>query len=190
MGKKQKFFWHVPPDTWSAAGPAVGIGVGNVGPDIVSELISTETVQSARPDVDNFVVERIVGQWMLTGTESPTADRFLHHRIYVADHDALAISLRTLSTADDAETSFLYHRVEPWSAAFVGDPWGTWQARSNGNDPTHQSMMGRHGHLDVRVGRRLEGGQALVWHTQIVNSPPADNVFRFRAWFRLLVRQG
>lgn len=187
--KRQKFFWHVSPNMWRAGQPSLAQGVGNVGSDIVVELISTETLQSSVPENDNFVVERIIGQYMIVGDVTSPVDHFLHSRVYVAETDALSVALRTLSTADDAETSFLWHQVDPFPITYDGDVWGTWQ-QSGGGNPASTPWKGRQGHIDIKVGRRLEGGEALIWHTQIVLAPPANDDFRLSLWLRALVREG
>ncbi len=190
MGRKrQKFFWHVPPDAWHPAEPSAATGNANVLQDIVATLIDTESVQSARPDVDNFVVERIVGQYMLNKDAPSGLDEFWHSRVYVAPTNATAIALRDLRTADEAESSFLWHQLDPMPAVYDGDVWGNWQ-EAVGPTPAATPTMGRHGHIDIRVGRRLEGGEALIWHTQ-VHLPPAQNNTHFvKLWLRLLVREG
>jgi len=189
MAKASKFFWHVPgPACWFAGAPIPLGGVANIGSDIVATLISAEGGQGNRPELDNFVVERIVGQYQVTADESVGAFHFLHHRVYVVDADATSIALRTLSEADDAETSFLYHKVEYWDATFDNDPAGNWQV-SSGAGPAPTPWQGRHGHVDIKVGRRIEGGRDLIWHTQVISPPAADNTFYVKLWLRMLVRE-
>lgn len=186
--KNKKYFWHVPPDAWYSGNPIALGGNANTNQDIVATLIDTETVQSARPDIDNFVVERIVGQYMLTKDASVAANEFWHHRVYVAPTNATAIALRSLNTDDDAESSFLWHQVDPMPTTADGDAWGDWQLAPGGN-PSATPFMGRFGHVDIRVGRRLEGGEALIWHTQVVFTPAANLTHYVKLWLRLLVRE-
>ncbi len=190
MAKRNKFFWHVPPAAWLVGGPILTTGTANILGDIVVELLSTETVQSARPDIDNFVVERIVGQYMITGDEAAAANHFLHSRVYVAEIDATTISLRNLNTADDAETSFLWHQVDPWPNAADGDIFGTWVGDHGAGQPRATPSNGRLGNVDIRVGRCLEGGEVLIWHTQIDAAPAANDTHFLKLWLRLLVREG
>ncbi len=191
MGRKGKsYFWHVPPATWYAGSPLALGGNSNTGQDIVATLVDTETAQTARPDIDNFVVERIVGQYMLT-KDAPSgeiADEFWHHRVYVAPTNATAIALRSLNTADEAESSFLWHQVDPMPVEYDGDIWGNWQ-QGSAPRPGATPLMGRFGHVDIRVGRRLEGGEALIWHTQIVPTPASNFFYYVKLWLRLLVRE-
>lgn len=190
--KKTKFFWHVPPDTWFGTGP-VALGPDlNTGPDIVVTLIDTETVQSARPDIDNFIVERIVGQYVVSKNEMTPTNHYAHSRVYVGPTNATSIALRDLASADEAESSFLWHQVDPLPAALDGEVYGTWTDSSSTVtlQPGATPFMGRFGHVDIRVGRRLEGGEALIWHTQIANPPAADDTIALKLWLRLLVREG
>ncbi len=151
-------------------------------------LIDTETAQSAHPEIDGFVCERIVGQMQTVVDQAIPRDHFLHHRVYVAPTNSAATALRSLNSADEAESSFLWHQVEPCSAALNGFVYGTWSGETSSR-PGGRQFMGRFGHIDIRVGRRLEGGEALIWHTQIVNPPAADNTFGLKLWLRLLVRE-
>ncbi len=187
--RSKKYFWHVPPDAWYSGVPDAVGGEPNTLQDIVVHLVDTETVQSARPDIDNFVVERIVGQYQLSKNETTSSDDYWHSRIYVAQTNATATALRSLNSADDAETSFLWHQVDGMEVEADGDVWGSWQARLTGARPVPTPFMGRNGHLDIRVGRRLEGGEALIWHTQIVAAPTENNVCFVKLWIRLLVRE-
>ncbi len=163
-------------------------GNANVGGDIVVTLISAEGGEGNRPELDNFVVERIVGQYQVSGDESAAVNHFVHHRVYVADADAAAIALRNLLQADDAETSFLWHQVDPWANAADADVFGMWGLHAAGQ-PQATPWMGRLGHVDIKVGRKIQGGRDLIWHTQIVNPPAANNTMYVKLWLRMLVRE-
>lgn len=189
MGKrKREYFWHVPPGTWYTGSPVVLAGNGNVVGDIVVPLVDSETTIAIRPQINNYVVERIVGQYMFTADESAPTDRFIHSRVYVADADATSVALRTLDTVDDAETSFLWHQVDPWAITYDTDTFGTWQ-QSGGGNPQSTPWQGRQGHIDIRVGRRIEGGTSLIWHSQLEPAPPANDTFFLKLWLRFLVRE-
>jgi hypothetical protein len=151
-------------------------------------LISSEGGQGNRPELDNFVVERIIGQYMMSGDESVAASHFVHHRVYVADADSTGISLRNLAVGDDAETSFLWHRVEPWAIEYNGDLWGNWE-KGGAATPPATAWQGRHGNVDIRVGRRISGGSDLIWHTQLVPAPAANLTMYLKLWLRMLVRE-
>jgi len=192
LAKKSKYFWHVPLGCWSNQYPnaIIGAGAGNSGEDIIQFLVDTETVQSDRPDIDRFVVERIVGQYQVIGAETEAAPYMVHHRVYVADADSSSIALRNLGTADEAETSFLWHQVETWNVHWNNGVFGNW-AGGNTLTPTTRQFMGRMGHVDIRVGRAIEGGQILCWHTQFRGAvAPEDDEFDICFWLRILVRHG
>jgi len=86
--RKQSFFWHVGVGMWSDAEPG-GSGfdtVVNVGKDIILVLVDTVEAtgdEPAVPENDNFVVERIIGQWNLRSTEPIARDYYIHERVYV-----------------------------------------------------------------------------------------------------------
>lgn len=187
--KKRQYYWHVPPNCWYASVPNASGGNQNVGPDIVVPLIDAETTISAKPEMDEFVVERIVGQYVAVTDAAIPVDNWLHHRIYLSQADNTSFALRSLNTEDDAESSFLWHHVEGQSNIFNNDKFGTWQSAGSGV-PAATPWMTRHGHIDVRVGRRVRQGEALLWHTQIVPAPAADNEVSLQMWLRCLVREG
>lgn len=194
--RKSKYFWHTPSVGWHTGGPEANSGVTNVGRDIVVMLLDTEAGISDRPEQDRFVVERIVGQYMFSAVDNVPSmgDLFLHHRVYVADSDQTAIAIRDLATEDDAETSWLWHQVEYWPVSQYGHQGGGWDRQVNAAGllvPTPSN--GRHGHFDIRVGRLLEGGQSLIWHTQAVKTVAGNDVadgFLFvKHWIRLLCKE-
>lgn len=189
MARKKKFFWHVPSACWYGASPISLGGIANVGADIVTTLINTESGVGDVPVNDNFVVERIVGQYQYSGDESAAANHFIHHRVYVADSDSTAIALRSLLSADDAETSFLWHQVDPWPNSMDGDIFGSWITDHGVGQPTATPWMGRYGNVDIKVGRRIEEGQSLLWHSQLVPTPAANNTVYVKLWLRMLLRE-
>ena len=191
MGKSRgnQYFWHVPPGGWYEGSPVIAAGVGNFGNDIVVPLVDAETAAiSSKPEIDNFIVERVIGQYMISTNESIGTQRFMHHRVYVADADLATIALRVLDTASEAETSFLWHKVEYASELLAAAPGGTWQ--NNGPVDSEQGAVDRRGSFDIRVGRRVEQGTALLWHTQLEPAPVADDLVFLKLWVRLLVREG
>lgn len=183
--------WHVPQDCWHS-GPPGSLGHLNVGRDIFIPLVvgNTTTVGATPDAADEWVVERVIGQFLIRGDEDPVANRYLHHRIYPTAADDLTVTLRDLTKIEEAESDFLWHQVDPWASAFDGDTWGNWQLAGNGS-PQINAYMGRFGHFDVRVNRRIRQGFALIWHTQLVGSiDPADNEFGIHMWCRVLLREG
>ncbi len=186
---KKSFFWHVPAGGWYSGGPSPSGGTGNVGNDIVVPLIDQETVISARPELDSFVVERIIGQYQITADEAIAGNKYVHNRVYVADADATSFAIRSLVTADDAESSFMWHQVDPHSVNADGRAFGMWGMHTDGN-PDAGHFMGRRGHVDIRVGRRINQGFALLWHTMLFPAPAANDEMFLKLWIRLLVREG
>ncbi len=189
--RKSRYFWHVPNNGWHSSNPNPQLGVGNTNDDIVVPLIDSEIIPvTATPEHDQWVVERIVGQWLLTSQEdAPVQHHYVHSRIYPVSADSVSVAIRSLQLAEEAESDFLWHHVSPWPTTFDTDTWGNWQTSGAGN-PSGETYMGRFGHFDVRVGRRIEQGTALIWHTQMVPAPTADNDFFLKLWLRLLVREG
>lgn len=190
MARKRKYFWHVPASCWFNQGPSGATGEANVGGDIVVSLLDAIGDTAARPQVDNWTIERIVGQYQFAGISGIGVNRFLHSRVYVAESDSGAISLRNLNLAEDAETSFLFHRVDLFHNSWDGDAAGNWQGTALGGSPAATAWKARHGDIDIRVGRRLEGGESLIWHTQMVPAPAADDELFLKLWLRMLVSEG
>lgn len=204
MGRSRRrgFFWHVPGtatspnycwDNWSQLAPGGG-GTGNVLADIVAPLVQTNegAIVSEMPSRDEFVVERIVGQYMIQAVNI-TVNRMMMHRIYPVTADANAVAIRDLFGQDDAESDFLWNRVEPAPSLLDGDVWGNWQNETAAAGPQMPQNYNALGHIDVRVGRRLREGEALIWHTQLSTvggGDPADDTYFLRLNLRILVRNG
>lgn len=200
MAKRRRannYFWHVP--NWFTNGSGNPVSnpsgaINNVGADMIAILIdTTQQVFVDQPQLDEFVVTRIVGQWRLQGDEDPTADRYIANRIYPVDANESSVSVRDLYDRSDADSDFLFHEFHQWAASYDSDPWGTWQDRSNGNDASGPVFMGKRGFFDVRVNRRISEGQALLWHTQMSEAGggvPSDDTFKLSLAVRLLVREG
>lgn len=193
---KKPYWWHVVADGWSNGAP-INAGVTNVGVDIVIPLVDTEEAAALEndlvPEHDEFVVERLIGQWQLRGEQVAPSNYFVHERVYVTQSTAGTVALRDLVAAGEADTSFLYHNVTLWSASFNNDVWGNWQVGGVGDATPPEANVAQHGPLfrDIRVGRRLEEGEALVYHWQLRGTvAPGDAEFSVKCWFRTLVRQG
>lgn len=188
-------FWWVP--YWTDTGTNLipgATGLPNTGANIVGVLIDTNvpsTFVDQVPDQDTaFLVERIVGQRLLTADEDPAATRLIHERVYVADSNESSVTIRDLESIDEAKSSFLWHQVSPWASTYDGDQWGHWQASGGGN-PDGVAFMGRYGHFDIPTKRVIESGSALVWHLQLSRSGggvPADDTFSLALWCRILLR--
>lgn len=195
MARSKQYFWHVPPGCWyGGAVPLLAASTfSNVAGDIVVPLIDVESAISAKPEIDQYVVTRIVGQYLMNGDEASGSNRILHHRIYPTDADATGFAIRNIAVEDDAETDFLWHKVDAWAASMDGLAYGDWAVVASGG-PAGALFGPRRGHFDIKVNRRVEQGRALVWHTQIGPNPvpalPADDTFFLALWLRLLVREG
>lgn len=185
-------YWHDP-----GANMQPTDGIPNTSGDMVGILIDTNTpstfVDQVPDQEDHFMVERIVGQYLVHGDEDPPAERLMHHRIYVANSNENSVSIRDLFSIDEAKSSFLWHKVEAWSSSFDGKVWGNWWHAVSGSGPTGlaNASMARMGHFDIGVKRRIDAGNALIWHTQLGQSGgglPVDDTFGLMLWIRLLVR--
>lgn len=199
--RKHRFFWHVPVNAWTVATtmPANGLmGTANVFRDVVIPLVDTNlpaALESDVPERDQFVIERIVGQYMFHSNEVAGVHRMVAHRIYPVTADASAITIRDLWLQDDAESDFLWHKIDPDVSQANGDQWGSWGKQTTGgsSDANHTLYMGRFGHVDVKVGRRLREGEALIWHSQwtdVGGGEPSSDTKWVSLWLRLLVREG
>ncbi len=182
--------WHVPLECWHN-GPPGALAIQNVGVDIATTLIGTDTAGNLDvPDAaDEYVVERVIGQWHLHGNQGTPVNYYVHNRIYPTVSDTSTIILRDLASADDAESDFLWHQVTGWSTTFDTDTWGNWQEPASGVvQPV--GFMGRMGHVDVRVNRRISQGFSLIWHTQLQGGvAPIDDEFNLYLWLRMLLRE-
>ncbi len=185
---RKSFFWWVPEDTWSDPG-----GVVNVGSDTVALLVDTAPGSGSTPQQDNFVVERIIGQWHI---ESPTGlsdNVFYHMRVYPTITGDAGISLRDLTNRAEADSDMLWHHTGLWTAEQGTSVGGSWVSGGAGTGFNVQSAFqnGRHGHLDIKVARRVNEGEALIMHLQSTQGvPPGDGTVQLRMWVRILLREG
>lgn len=186
------FYWYVPSwDGHDAIGGATPADHENVGNDIVVELVNTDFAAPGDPRQDNFVVERIIGQYKLNNqTGADPADRIVHHRVYVADGDQSSVSLRSLYSADDADSSFLWHKVDVMTGAQHARAWGNW-GNGASTDPPAPFSNGRLGAFDIKVGRNIPEGRSLLWHTAVKNGgiPEPDGEWFLALWVRVLLRE-
>lgn len=186
------FYWHAPAwDQHDAQGGVTPLDNANVGNDIVVELVNTDFADPGDPRQDNFVVERIIGQYKLNAiTGADASDRIVHHRVYVADGDQNSVSLRNIYSVDDADSSFLWHKVDVLTQNSIGKAWGNW-AEGDATEPPVPFVDGRLGSFDIRVGRAVPEGRSLIWHTQLKNGGLAldDDEYFLGLWVRVLMRE-
>lgn len=182
--------WHVSDNMWYNQIPGFGGLNGNLGNDIVVPLVSSDLElgagNSAYPEAESFVVERVIGQFLMVSNTETAVNAFLHHRIYPVEQEFNTFAIRDLSQPENAETDFLWHRVEMWWPQQVNNLFGTWYAIGS-TTPFQDCRMG---HFDVKVNRRLRQGECLIFHTQVVGgvAPPVDNTYFIHMWARALVR--
>lgn len=181
--------WHVSDDMWYQLIPGFA-GNPNVGYDIVCPLVSSDLElgagNSAYPEAESFVVERVIGQYLVVSNTETPVNAFLHHRIYPVEQEFNTFALRGLEFPESAETDFLWHRVEKWWSNQVNNVFGSWEPVT-GAVPFQENRLG---HFDVKVNRRLRQGECLIFHTQVVGgiAPPTDNTYFLQMWARALVR--
>ncbi len=183
---KSKFFWWVPEDTWSDPG-----GVVNVASDTVALLVDTAPGAGNRPEQDNFVVERIIGQWHVESPTGLTAGIFYHMRVYPTITGDAGIALRDLTSRVEADSDLMWHQVNFWGSNQAVGSGGSWNAAGGASQTLDAPfMMGRFGHVDIKVARRVNEGEALIWHLQSTQGvPPGDGTVQLRLWLRLLLRE-
>lgn len=194
--RKPNFFWHVSDQAWTQA-DAGGPGIPNVLRDIVLILVESMEPLADEPVVpsnDEFVVERVIGQWKMNGLETAGATtRMFMERCYVTTGNAESVALRNLWTDDEADTSFLFTKTNVWVASHDGDALGNWtgQGLNNHVNDLHASPVGLF-YRDIRVGRRIKEGEMLVYHWQFNDSVtiPSSGSYWVQPWIRTLVRQG
>jgi len=189
--RKPRYFWHVPDGCWYG-GSLGGPGIGNVANDIIVPLVDTEELAGAEPTVpnrDEFVVERIVGQWLLWGEEPVAYSWLVHERYYVTQGTAATLAIRDLAALGESDTSFLFHRVNPHSGAANGNVWGSWTGFLGGDVLAGPPPLG---FRDIRVGRRISEGEALIMHLQLAGNVhiPEDESYQLYLWLRMLIREG
>lgn len=191
MARKQ-FWWHVAGAGWASGDPG-SAGILNVGRDMVLVLVDSEEPTGQEPVVpeqDDFVVERVIGQWMVNGAQAVAANFFIHERVYVVESEPGALALRDLANRREADTSFLYHQVTSWDAGWNADAWGNWNSSGLVSDrPSVFATVGSN-FRDIRVGRKVLEGHALVYHLQIEGvAIPTDGDFNAKFWMRTLLRK-
>ncbi len=190
---RSKYHWYAP--VWTDAGPHnPSTGTNNVGNEIVINLLNTDWNPPGDPVADNFVVERVVGQYLLHASMGASdVSRMVHHRVYVAPTDENTVSLREISTLDDADTSFLWHQVDGWGSGWADKTWGSWRQGVTGDPQTlATAWKGRQGHFDIGVGRFVGEGTSLLWHTELQSSvfgQLTDDTWALMMWCRVLMKE-
>lgn len=180
---KGNLFWHVP--VWFNGPPDAGEGdATNIGANAAVALIDEHDI--VHIGQDNFVCERIIGQYQYTAEQAIAADRYIHSRIYVCQADDTTLALRDLNTAADADSSFLWHNVEQFQVAQNNTSLGSWA--SSGSSGQNQPSAMRNGSFDIRVNRRVNEGTAMIFQGAIFPIP-INLEFHLKMWCRLLIRE-
>lgn len=180
---KGNLFWHVP--SWFEGGPDAGEGdASNVGADLAVALVDEHDI--VHLGQDNFVCERLIGQYQYTSEEVVPLDHYIHSRVYVCQADSTTLALRNLNRQDDADSSFLWHNVELFSTSMAGNTGGDWL--SSAFSQLNQPATSRNGSFDIRVNRRINEGTALVFQGTIIPIP-VNLTFHLKLWVRLLLRE-
>lgn len=192
MAARKQFWWHVASGGWASGDPTTA-GILNVGRDIVLVLVDSEEPTGEEPVVpeqDDFVVERIIGQWKLTGAQPAGTNLYVHERVYVVDSEPGSLALRDIANRREADTSFLYHQVTAWDAGWNADVWGNWASSGLVTDRVGTYRNGGPYFRDIRVGRKVLEGHALVYHLQLEGvAIPTDGNFSAQFWMRTLLRK-
>lgn len=185
-------FWHVP--SWTEQTPsASGQWSFDTSGNMVIPLLETETAsESIAPD--NYWVERIVGQYVVKANKDTGAflPFYMHSRVYVMPADQLGVDTRDLGQKDDADTSFMMHKVELIDDSINGAYAGNW-GQGALDTMTLTPPISRLGGFDIRVGRKVEAGTALIWHSFMQGAEWPDGIGQFSVgidmWVRVLLKQ-
>ncbi len=184
MARKSHFFWWVPENGW-------GEGAANVGSDTVISLVDTEPGSGSTPQQDNFVVERIIGQWQVVSLTGLADQVVYHQRVYPTIASGAGVALRDLEVRDEADSDMLWHQVNMWGSNNGESSLGSWAGHSSQFHPVAPFMQGRYGHFDIKVARRVNEGESLIWHLQSTQGvPPGDGTVSLFLWCRVLLREG
>lgn len=194
--------WYTP--TWGYTA-----SVGLVGANSATiELLSPEGDITDRLEEKAFRVTRIVGQYQIRFdqvTGGTTDDLiYIHNRIYTVSGDGTNYFTRDLTAIVDADADMLWNQIDSKyyleANLAAGDSAGTW-GTTGPNSTLSQTTIrpfqnGRMGHVDVKVDRRIEEGEGLLWKTQVEMLDAAGNATAFTAgnmfvylWLRLLVKE-
>lgn len=123
-------------------------------------------------------IERVVGQARLRFVFADLAGGVsgvdFHHRIYPVSTDDLDVFDRDIQSQGEADSDFMWHKVEyadlntieNGASAFGGD-WLLF----NGTHAQKPFADGRNGYFDVKVGRYLREGEALVYKVKGATIP-------------------
>jgi len=131
-------------------------------------------------------VTRVVGQYRLrtnggAGWNGTPTDQFpctFHHRVYPVSGDGTNFFLRRLYNDEDADSDWMWHQVDEfdWEGAAQNDStiqpgrqgWLS-KAENGSTSMVRPFQTGRFGHFDIKVDRRIDEGEGLVWRTEIDN---------------------
>lgn len=180
MARSGRGFWTAP--QWSNDSLVSGPGVTSDANGYVLLGLADADEYHDRP----VVVQRIIGQYNIITNASTALNALIHSRIFTADTDIAAGTVATpdLFSTLDAEQAFLWHEI-----TFCPPTLGasTWEPMGTGTAARH--MHQRAGAFDIRVARKIEEIQSLIWASQIGIAVPAPGDFALQIWCRLYMRE-
>lgn len=166
-------------------------------------------------------VTRIVGQfaWEFENVDQVNIGQmFIHHRVYPVSGDGVNYFQRFLFELPDADTDFMWHHIEgvqPYignaplsiqqqstSMTAIATPMPGVASRDIVWPPTSDPVHGRRGHVDIKVDRRIDEGEGLLWKSEFsdttgggagatlpwVNTTAGVWNARLYLWLRLLIK--
>lgn len=203
-----RYRWYTP--YWGFAGgfSLPGVNALSVG------LLSPEASITDPLEEKAYRVTRIVGQYQVRWNgvsieaQGPNDAVYLTHRIYPVSSDGTNIFTRDLQNIIDADTDWMWNHISAlslneYSASTTG-ALGSWGTLGPNSTSTVQSInpfqYGRNGHIDVKVDRRIDEGEELVWKLQLNNyrlngasiwqeQAFTSGDFTLGLWIRMLVKE-
>lgn len=186
MGRGHRYVtdWYVPPQMWGNGATTVlngGVGCDANG-NVIIPIVDATLVQ-----LEPLVVERMLFQYNIWVQDTGLASALAFSRIYLSETDisAGAYDLANLNEDDEAERAFMWQGIDIISNAGTSTWWQGAAVLGGQLDSAPRIHQ-----YDVRVKRKVEGTQSLIWHTQLPFGVVGANAFKVQVWMRALVREG
>lgn len=204
-----RYRWFTP--FWGYAG-GVSLAASN---SLTIGLLGPEDDLTDPLEEKAYRVTRIVGQWqirftqiVLEGGQSQADAYYLTNRVYPVSSDGGTVYSRDLQNITDADTDWMWNQIDAWGtdelAGAGGRSLGNWgipgPGSTSGSHRVQPFMSGRNGHFDIKVDRRIDEGEELVWKAQLnvyrlngasiwqeQNFTSGD--FTIGLWMRMLVKE-
>lgn len=199
-----RFRWYTP--FWQQVVNPLGADLALTDSQSI-QLITPEGLFADTISETDVRVTRIIGQYRVwfNGVEFPDAlarSLYIHNRVYVVSGDGTNIFNRDLTNIIDADADMLWNQIDFMARSQLSSTdqanMGTWGGAGPGSTDTYANvkpfMMGRMGHFDIKVDRRIEEGESLVWKTQLepgnnaLASGPNMGRMYIDMWVRCLVK--